>query len=126
MDDVRVLIQSKLNEIEDVDCGIPIPDGMVEENQSYFGYELYFNYLGSDLNKNYTMEINLIGRLVRQVDPTEDTLQTMDNQLEEILEKLKELNFKYSYNDVSFEDNIRKYLINAYVRYNELNNTFII
>lgn len=126
MDEIRTMIQSKLSEIQDIDCGIPIPDGMVEEGQTYFGYELQFNYQGNDLNKNYTIEVSLIGRLVRQVNPSENTLQIMDNQIEEIKEKLKELNFKYSYNDISFEDNIRKYLVNAYVRYNEINNQLLV
>lgn len=126
MDEIRTLIQSKLSEIQDIDSGVPIPDGMVEDGQTYFGYELQFTYYGGDLNKNYTIEINLLGRLVRQVDTSEDTVKIMDDQIEEIKEKLKDLNFKYSYNDISFEDGIRKYLVNAYVRYNEINNEFIV
>ena len=126
MDEIRKLIQSKLNEIPDVDSGTPIPDGMVEEGKTYFGYELQETYMDGDLDKNYTMQIDLTGRLVRQDDKTVNTLQTMDLALEEIKGKLKELNFKYSYNDISFQDGIRKYLVRARARYNEIRNELVI
>ena len=126
MDEIRELIQGKLAEITSVDCGVPIPDGMVEDGETYFGYELQEEYIDSDLGKNYTMEINLTGRLVRKENPEENTLQIMDNALSEIKEKLKELNFKYSYNDISFDNSIRKMLVKARVRYNEMNKEFIV
>lgn len=125
MDEIRKMIQSKLNEIENVNSGVPIPDGMIEDGETYFGYELQENHINGDFDNNYTMEVNLLGRLVRQENREINTLEIMDEALEEIKEKLKELNFKYSYQDVSFQDGIRKYQINANVRYNELNNTFI-
>ena len=126
MDETRTLIQAKLDEIESVDSGVPIPDGMVEEGQTYFGYELQEEYRDSDLNKRYIMQIFLTGRLVRKESDEENTLQIMDHALELIKEKLKELNFKYSYNDVSFQDGIRKILVKANVRYYEANSEFII
>ena len=126
MDGIRTLIQSKLDELENVNCGVPIPDGMIEQGETYFGYELQETYRNSDLNKRYTMQIDLTGRLVRKDDPEENTLQIMDNALEELKEKLKELNFKYSYNDISFQAGIRKILVKADARYNEQNNTIII
>ena len=126
MDEIRKLIQSKLTEISDVNSGVPIPDGMVEEGKTYFGYELQENYRSSDFNKRYTMQIDLTGRLVRKDNPGENTLEIMDKALEEIKDKLKELNMKYSYNDISFQDGIRKILVKAYVRYNEQNNYLIV
>ena len=126
MDEIRTLIQSKLSELTDIDCGVPIPDGMVEIGKTYFGYELQENYSGGDLNKNYTMEIVLTGRLVRQVDMLENTLEIMDLQLEKLKNKLKELNLKYSYNDISFDDNIRKYYVRASGRYNEINKELVV
>ena len=126
MDEIRVLIQSKLNEIADVDSGVPIPDGMVEDGQTYFGYEITENYRGSDFDKNYTLEVSVTGRLVRKDDPRENTLQVLDNALEEIKSKLKELNMKYSYNDVSMQDGIRKIFVKAFVRYNEMNKELIV
>ncbi|MBR4610202.1 MAG: hypothetical protein IKO38_07120 [Erysipelotrichaceae bacterium] len=126
MDEIRTLIQSKLSELTTVDCGVPIPDGMVEDGQTYFGYELQEEYRDSDLNKRYTMQVFLTGRLVRKESSSENTLQIMDQALEDIKEKLKELNFKYSYNDISFQDGIRKILVKANVRYYEANNQLLI
>lgn len=127
MDEIRTQIQSKLNELTDVICGEAIPDGMIENNQTYFGYELQEIYLNrSDFNKNYTMEISLTGRIVRRKTLTENTTQIVDLALEEIKEKLKELNFKYSYNDINTDNNFKKILVKANVRYNELNKEFIV
>lgn len=126
MDEIRELIQSKLNEIASIDAGVPIPDGMVEDGQTYFGYELMETYRDSDLHKCYTMQVDLTGRLVRKENETENTLQIMDSALEDIKAKLKELNMKYSYNDVSFQDGIRKILVKANVRYNEINDELVI
>ena len=126
MEEIRKLIQTKLSTITGLDFGTPIPDRMVEEGKTYFGYELQETYQDSDLNKNYTMQITLTGRLVRKELENEDTLSIMDNILSELKSKLKELNFKYSYNDISFQDGIRKFLVKGNAKYNELNNTFII
>ena len=123
---LRVVIQLKLREIADVECGVPIPDGMVEDGQTYFGYELQETYRGSDLDNRYLMQVDLTGRLVRKENPEENTLQIMDDALAQIKEKLKALNFKYSYNDISFQDGIRKILVKANVRYYEENNKFIV
>ncbi len=126
MDGIRVLIQSKLSEIAEINAGVPIPDGMVENGQTYFGYELMEDYRSSDFNKRYVMNVNLTGRLVRKDNQEENTLEVMDLALEKLKEKLKELNFKYSYNDISFQDGIRKILVKAEGRYSEENNTFLV
>lgn len=126
MEDVRKIIQAKLNEIEDVRCGIPIPDGLVAKGQTYFGYELQEIYHSSDFNKNYTMEISLTGRIVRRNLKEENTPSIVDHALDEIKEKLKELNFKYSYNDINLDDSFRKILFKANVKYNEINNEFVV
>ena len=126
MEFIREYIQEALNSIEGVDSGVPIPDGMVEEGQTYFGYELTMNYRGSDFDKRYIMQVDLTGRLVRKENAEENTLEIMDEALEQIKEALKSLNFKYSYNDISFQDGIRKMLVKANVRYYEENNTLIV
>lgn len=126
METIRNLIQAKLNEIEGVDSGVAIPDGMVKDGQTYFGYELQETYLDSDLGNNYTMELSLTGRIVRRTSKKENTVKIVDNALEEIKAKLKELNFKYAYNDITIDDNFKKTLVKANVKYNELNNTFIV
>lgn len=128
MEEIRNKIQAKLNEIPDLICGEAIPDGMVENGTTYFGYELMLNYVPqySDLDKNYTMEINLTGRIVRRKTSNENTLSIVDTALSNIKEKLKELNFKYSYNDINTDNNFKKILVKAYVRYNEINNELIV
>ena len=45
MKEMRELIQSKFGLIQDVECGPPIPDSIVEEGTTYFGYELQENCL---------------------------------------------------------------------------------
>ena len=126
MDEIRKLIQGKLNELTSIDCGVPIPDGMVEGGKTYFGYEMAENYRNSDFNNQYVMEIALTGRLVRKEDPSENTLSIMDSALEDLKTKLKDLNLKYSYNDVSFQDGIRKIFVKATGRYYEKNKEFIV
>ncbi len=127
MNDIRVLFQSHFNTIADVDCGPAKPDGMVEQGKTYLGYELAENFLRSDFDKNYSMEIAFSGRLVRKIDPTENTLQIIDEALEELKEKLKDLNVKYSYRDVSdYQDGFKKIVVTGTVKYNELNNKLIV
>ena len=128
MEKIRELIQAKLNEINDIDCGEAIPDGMVENGKTYFGYELMAINIasGNDLNKNYLMEVYLTGRIVRRKIPTENTTQIVDKALAEIKGKLKELNFKYTYNDINTDNNFKKVLVKANVRYNEINNQLIV
>lgn len=120
------MIQAKLSQIEDLEVGVAIPDGMVEQGTTYFGYELQETYLGSDLGKHYTMEVSLTGRIVRRKNADENATQIVDTALENIKEKLKELNFKYTYNDINTDDNFKKILVKGLVRYNELNNEFIV
>lgn len=122
---IRDVIQETLSQIEDIDCGAPIPDGMVEDGKTYFGYELQQTFRGSDINNRYTMQIDLTGRLVRKENTEENTLKIMDEALEELKGALKQMNFKYSYNDVSFQDGIRKILVKANGRYNEANKEIV-
>ena len=126
MEQIREMIQEKLKEISDLEVGIAIPDGMVEEGTTYFGYELQEIYVGSDLGKNYTMEVSLTGRLVRRKSANENATAIVDAALENIKAKLKELNFKYTYNDINTDDNFRKILVKGTVRYNQLNDVFIV
>lgn len=121
MNDTRTLIQSKLNEIKTIDAGPPIPDSVVEDGQTYFGYELQETHIGGDCDSNYVMQVNLIGRLVRRVNDSEDTLKIIDEALSEIKKKLKEIRFSYDYRDVTIDNNLRKIEVDAEATYNELN-----
>lgn len=123
---MRETIQSKLEELEDIESGKIIPDNIVVEGTTYFGYELSKNYMGSDLNKNHTYRQNLTGYVVRLLDTTENTQEIVDLAVEDIIDKLKELNFKCSSRDVNLTDNLIKVQITAYSDYNEINNEFIV
>lgn len=122
---IRVLIQDRLDGTG-IDCGPAKPDGMVEEGQTYFGYELSENNIQIDFDRNQSMEIVLTGRLVRKNDPTEDTLQIIDDCMEELKAAFKDLNLRYSYRDVSdFQDGFKKIAVTGTARYNELNKGII-
>lgn len=122
MEEIRELIQQELNKL-DFDCGIPIPDGMV--TSTYFGYEIQEIYTSSDLNGSYKMEISLTGRLVRKNNIEEDTLKLLYEDLEKLKQVLKNLSFKYSYNDINFDDNFKKVFVKANAFYYESNNELI-
>ena len=127
MNSIRELVQDELSQLTDINCGVAKPDGMVVEGETFFGYELQETYVGEDFNKNYLMEINLTGRLVRKVVPTENTLQIVDNALETIKNSLKSLNFKYTYNDISdFTDGFIKIYFRGQCRYTELNKNILL
>ena len=123
---MRTLIQSKLNEIEDIDSGEVVSDDIVERGKTYFGYDFNKVYMNSDFDKNYTYRVNLTGYVIRRIEATENTTLIVDDATEIIMSKLKELNFKCNCEDVSISNNIRKCRITGYVDYNELNNELIV
>lgn len=123
---MREIIQSKLEELQDIEVGRIIADDIVVESTTYFGYEISKNYIGSDLEKNYTYRQNLTGYVVRLLDTSENTQEIVDNAVEEIKEKLKELNFKCNSRDINLNDNLVKVQITGYADYNEINNNFIV
>ena len=120
MNDIRELLQSKFDTIEDLESGVPIPDDLVEDGKTYFGYELQEDYLNSDTDRNYTMQITMIGRIIRKNSSKENTLKIIDNILSDIKDVLKSLNFSYSYKDIT-DNNIKKILVTASAKYNEIN-----
>ena len=129
MTEIRELIQEKLDEITTIDSGVPIPDHTVTEGVTYFGYQIQEDFMGNDFDNNYDMEVNVIGRLVRKMLSSENTQQIMDEAVASLKAKFKEINFKYSYNDVSYEsdtDNFCKILFKAQGRYCEIDDTFIV
>ena len=128
---MRETIQSKLEEINTqeidiIEFGKIIPDDIVVEGVTYFGYELSRNYIGTDLARKYTYRQNIIGYVVRLLDTTENTQDIVDTAVENIIDKLKELNFKCSTRDINFANNLVKVQITGYVDYNEINNKFIV
>ena len=123
---MRRFIQSKLEELTNIQSGGIIPDDIVVENTTYFGYELSKNYINTDLNKNYTYRQNITGYVVRLLDMTENTQQIVDEAVEDIKDKLKEINFKCNSRDISLSNNLVKVQITGYADYNEINNEFIV
>ncbi len=122
MNELRNLIQSKFNEIQNVECIDSISDDIIEIGKTYFSYELQEDNIGSDMDNNYTMKISITGKIMRKNDSKENTLEIIDLALAEIKTKLKDLNFKYSYKDITLENGIRKILVTGEAKYNEINN----
>ena len=122
---MRVYIQTKLNELSNIEIGPFIPDGMIENKTTYFGYQLQEDYQNSDMQRNDTNRVSIQGFIVRKITNDEDTLQIIDTASKQIKNKLKELNFKVSLQDITLSDDIRKIKVTGYVYYNEINNTLI-
>jgi len=123
---MRETIQKKLQELTDIESGIIVSDDIVENNKTYFGYELSKTYLNSDFDKNYTYRVSITGYITRRIDVEENTAEIVDKATDDILNQLKELNFKCNAEDISISNNIRKTAINGYVEYNEINNKLIV
>lgn len=125
MNKLRDLIQEKLEEIQDLEVTSEIPDSMLEKDKTYFSYNLQKTYSDSDFDKNFTYRINLTGYVKRLENPEENTLEITDKIADEIEKKLKDLNIKSSYIDISVIDGIRKKQILGEVKYNEINNRLV-
>jgi hypothetical protein len=122
---MREYIQSKLNELSNIEIGPFIPDGMIENKTTYFGYQLQEDYQSSDMDKKDHIRVSIQGFIVRKIANDENTLQIIDEASNQIKNKLKELNFKVSLKDVTLNDDIRKIQVTGYVYYNEINNKLI-
>ena len=122
---MRDFIQNKLEEIEDLEVTAEDSDDILEEGKTYFSFTLYDTYQDSDLDKNYTYLQSLIGFIKRLEKPTENTLKIIDNMEIKIKEKLKEINIKTSFQDVSVANGIRKTRCVGNCLYNEINNIIV-
>lgn len=123
---MRETIQEKLNEIEDIESGEPITDDIIEDGKTYFGYQISKTYLNSDMSKNYSYRVSLTGHISRRILVQDNTTEIVDDAVEKIINKLKELNFKCNSEDVSISNNIKKSKISGYAEYSEINNKLII
>lgn len=122
MNCLRVLIQNKLEEIQELNTTPEIPDDVLEKGKTYFSYTLQKNFVNSDCDKNFTYRINLTGYIKRLNNNEEDTLKIVDDISLGMEKKLKDLNIKTSYEDVSLLDNIRKIRVTGEFMFNEINN----
>lgn len=123
MDKLRTTIQSKLEEIENLEVSAEIPDDVMERDKTYFTYTLQKEYEGSDFDRNYTYEVYINGFIKRIQNDEENTLEIVDKISFNIETKLKELNIKTSFQDITIDNEIRKIRVDGNVRYNELNNS---
>lgn len=121
---MREVIQAKLEEIQDIEITSEMPDEVLEEGKTYFSYTLQNDYQDSDLNKNYTYRPFIIGYVKRIENLEENTLEIIDEAAQDIVNKLKELNIRTSYRDVTL-DKIRKVQVTGYGLYNEINNMLV-
>lgn len=122
---MRETIQNKLEEITNVETSAEIPDELLSNNVTYFSYSISENYEDRDFEREDTRSVNITGYVKRLKNTNENTLEYIDDAVYDIIEKLKELNFKCSYNDVSAIDNLIKIRIIGNARYNEINNKLI-
>lgn len=122
---MRTLIQIKLTEIKDIESGEIISDDIIEDDTTYFGYQLQKSCIDTDMSRNCTYRVSIIGYITRRIKANENTTKIVDIATEDVINKLKELNFKCNAEDVSISNNIRKIKINGYTKYNEINNKLI-
>ena len=122
---MRALIQNKLEELENIECGEIISDDIIEDDITYFGYQVNKNFINSDFEQNYTYRVSITGYVTRRVKAEENTTEIVDNAADEVITKLKELNFKCNSEDISIDNNIKKMKINGYTSYNEINNKLL-
>lgn len=119
VNDLRKLLQSKLNTISGLSSGRAKPDDVIEEDEIYYGYELTTSAENYGLEYQYSeLSITLTGRLVSK----NRSLATMDSYANQIAEVLKELRFRYTIQDVTEYDKINKVIINGHTSLNEVNN----
>ena len=115
---LRTMIQEKLNLIEDLDSGEVIGDELITEGKYYFGYKL--NISGNRYNIDYSNLSQFI-TLTGYLSTKDSTLEKLDSFTDAIMNKLAELRFMCSSNDISTLDTkVRKVLITATVKYDYL------
>ena len=122
VNNIRRMIQSKLNEIEGLEAGIIVAQDMVEEGRYYFGYDIRTSLNKRDLsydNEQYT--ISLVGYLSTKGG----TLADFDKYLDAICDKLGELRFRPTTQDspMAPDTGYRECMLTAYAQANTLERT---
>ena len=122
---MREDIQSLLNELTTIETGAEVPDDVLEDNKTYFSFSLNENQIESDFNNKFTYEVNITGYVKRLVNQAENTLDIVDTATKDIISKLKELNIRCSYQDISIQNGVQKTRIIGRGSYNEINNVLM-
>lgn len=119
VNNIRRMIQAKLNEIEGLEAGIIVAQSMVEEGRYYFGYDIRTSLNRRDLsydNEQYT--ISIVGYLSTKGG----TLADFDAKLDAICDKLGELRFRPTTQDspMTPDTGYRECMLTAYAQANTL------
>ena len=119
VNNLRRMIQAKLNEIEGLDAGIIVAQDMVETGRYYFGYDIRTSLNRRDLsydNEQYT--VSLVGYLSTKGG----TLAEFDKYLDAICDKLGELRFRPTTQDspITPDTGYRECMLTAYAQLNTL------
>lgn len=122
VNNLRRMIQSKLTEIEGLECGIIVAQDMVEVGRYYFGYDIRTSLNKRDLsydNEQYT--VSLVGYLSTKGG----TQKEFDDYLDAICDKLGELRFRPTTQDspITPDTGYRECMLTAYAQLNTLEKT---
>ena len=116
--DFRTMVQSKLSSISNLECGEIIGDDLIKEDVYYFGYKL--NTVGLRHNLDYSNKSEMT-ILTGYLSTKGGSLADLDKFTDQIVDKLEELRFLVSTNDITTLDTtVRKVLITGSVRYDYL------
>ena len=118
----RRLLQSKLTQIEGLDCGIIVAPELVENGRYYFGYDVRTSLNHRDLsydNEQYTVSI------VGYLSTKGGTQKQFDDYLDAICEKLGELRLRPTTQDspITPDTGYRECMLTAYAQLNTLERT---
>ena len=122
VNNLRRMIQSKLTEIEGLECGIIVAQDMVETGRYYFGYDVRTSLNKRDLsydNEQYTVSI------VGYLSTKGGTQKEFDDYLDAVCEKLGELRFRATTQDspITPDTGYRECMLTAYAQLNTLEKT---
>lgn len=122
VNNIRRLVQAKLNEIEGLEAGIIVAQDLVEEGRYYFGYDVRTSLNKRDLsydNEQYT--ISIIGYLSTKGG----TQKQFDDYLDAICDKLGELRLRPTTQDspITPDTGYRECMLTAYAQANTLEKT---
>lgn len=119
---IRKMIQAKLNEIEGLEAGKIVAQDLVEEGRYYFGYDVRTSLGKRDLsydNERYT--ISIVGYLSTKGG----TQAKFDEYLDAICDKIGELRFRPTTQDspITPDTGYRECMLTAYAQLNTLEKT---
>lgn len=119
---IRKLVQAKLNEITGLESGLIDVDEMVEIGHYYFGYDVRTSLNHRDLSyDNEQYSISIIGYLSTKGG----TQAEFDAYVDAVCEKLGELRFRPTTQDspIAPDTGYRECMITAYAQANSLEKT---